>query len=148
MRILAIILLSIFCKPEMQTVPVAGKILEYCKKNLGKKVDKGECWDLANAALNYSGAAWESPYGFGDKVEFKKENLKPADILQFTNVKFMFKNGSATFPKHTAIIYKMNGSVVTLFHQNMNNKRYVDTLSISLDNLKNGKIEAYRPKGK
>ncbi len=130
------------------TVPVAGKILEFCKKNLGKKVDRGECWDLANAALNYAEAAWEPPLNFGDKIDFSKKDFKPADILQFSNVKFIFKNASATFPKHTAIIYKVNGNMLTLYHQNFNNKRYLDTLSISLDNIKNGKIEVYRPKGK
>lgn len=129
-------------------VSVADKIISFSVKNIGKKIDRGECWDLANAALNNAGADWTPPFGFGDKIDYKTQLLQPADILQFSNVKFIFKNGSATFPKHTAIIYKANKHTVTLLHQNFNNKRYVDTLTISLDNMKNGKIEAYRPKAK
>lgn len=140
-----IILLSF---SSFQTVPVAGKIMEFCKSNMGKKIDRGECWDLANAALNYAGAVWTPPFNFGDKIDYKKEALKPADVLQFTNVKFMFPNRSMSFPKHTAIVSKANGSSILVYHQNFNNKRFVDTLTINLENIKNGKIEAYRPKGK
>lgn len=124
------------------------KIIEFAKMNLGKKVERGECWDLANSALNYANANWKPLYDFGDKIDHKKQPLKPGDILQFTNVKFIFSNGSASFPKHTAIVYKANKQQLTLLHQNFNNKRYVDTLSINLSNIKNGKIEAYRPKSK
>jgi hypothetical protein len=35
-----------------------------------------------------------------------------------------------------------------VYHQNFNNKRYVDTLTFTLENITKGKIEAYRPKGK
>lgn len=122
------------------------KVFEFSKKNLGKKIDRGECWDLANAALSYANAKWEPPHNFGDKIDYKKQDLNPGDILQFANVKFVFPNGSASFPKHTAVVYKANKNKVTLLHQNFNNKRYVDTLSINFDNIKNGKIEAYRPK--
>lgn len=122
------------------------KVLEFSKKNLGKKIERGECWDLANSALNYANAKWEAPFNFGDKIDYKKQDLLPGDILQFTNVKFVFTNGSASFPKHTAVVYKANKNKVTLLHQNFNNKRYVDTLSINFENIKNGKIEAYRPK--
>lgn len=132
-------------------VPVAGKIMEFCKSNMGKKVDRGECWDLAFAALNSAGADWSTPFNFGDKIDYKKEKLKPADILQFTNVKFMYPNRSISMPKHTAIVSKANGSTILVYHQNFNNNRFVDTLTINLDNIKNnknGKIDAYRPKGK
>jgi len=141
--IIGTVLLSSF-----QTVPVAGKIMEFCKKNMGKKVDRGECWDLAYAALNSAGADWSTPFNFGDKINYKKESLKPADVLQFTNVKFMFPNRSMSFPKHTAIVSKAEGGKILVYHQNFNNKRYVDTLTINLENIKNGTIDAYRPKGK
>lgn len=131
-----------------QTDTVADKIIAFCKKNLGKKVERGECWDLANSALNYANAKWKPLYDFGDKLDYKKQNLQAGDVLQFTNVKFVFTNGSASFPKHTAIVYRYANKNITLLHQNFNNKKYVDTLSINLDNIKNGKIEAYRPKAK
>lgn len=124
------------------------KVLEFSKNNLGKKIERGECWDLANAALNYANAKWEAPFNFGDKIDLKNQELKPGYILQFTNVKFIFTNGSASFPKHTAVVYKSKGKQITLLHQNFNNKRYVDTLTINLENIKNGKIEAYCPVSK
>lgn len=148
MKKLFLILIGPIVFSSFQTVPVAGKILEFCKNNMGKKVDRGECWDLANMALNYAGADWTGSFNFGDKIDYKKEVLKPADILQFTNVKFMFPNRSMSFPKHTAIVSKANGGAILVYHQNFNNKRFVDTLTINLENIKNGKIEAYRPKGK
>ncbi|MGZ3883810.1 MAG: CHAP domain-containing protein [Bacteroidia bacterium] len=131
-----------------QPAPIAGKIVEFSVKNLGKKIDRGECWDLANAALNYAQADWEPPLKFGDKVEYQTSTLKPGDVLQFSNIKMKFPNGSMSFPKHTAIVYKAKPNQVTLLHQNFNNKRYVDTLTISFDYIKAGKIEAFRPKGK
>ncbi len=148
MKKLVLIFIGAIVFSSFQTVPVAGKILEFCKSNMGKKVDRGECWDLANAALNSVGADWTPPFGYGDKIDYKKEVLKPADILQFSNVKFMFPNRSMSFPKHTAIVSKAEGGKILIYHQNFNNKRYVDTLTIALENIKNGKIEAYRPKGK
>ena len=133
---------------SFQTLPVAGKIMEFCKSNMGKKIDRGECWDLAYGALNSAKADWSAPFNFGDKIDYKKEVLKSADILQFTNVKFIFPNRSMSFPKHTAIVSKANGDKILVYHQNFNNKRFVDTLTIDLANIKNGKIDAYRPKGK
>lgn len=115
---------------------------------MGKKVDRGECWDLAAMALTSAGADWSPSFNFGDKINYKKDPLKPADVLQFYNAKIVFKNGSVTLPKHTAIVAKANGNKVLVYHQNFNNKRYVDTLTLDLDNLKNGTIDAYRPKGK
>lgn len=148
MKTICFLLLGTVVFSSFQTVPVAGKIMQFCKSNMGKKVDRGECWDLANAALNYAGADWSGSFDFGNKIDYKTEKLKPADILQFTNVKFMFPNRSMSFPKHTAIVSKADGGKILIYHQNFNNKRYVDTLTISLENIKNGKIEAYRPKGK
>ncbi len=145
---LVMILIFVGSKLLTSDISVADKIISFAVQKIGKKVDRGECWDLANAALNYAGAQWEPPWNFGDKIDYKTQALKPADILQFTNVKFVFPFGTASFPKHTAIIYKINKKQLTLLHQNFNNKRFVDTLTIDLDNIKNGKIEAYRPKAK
>lgn len=151
MKSLSIIIFSFFLlsyQNQAPANPVAEKMIDFCKKNMGKKVDRGECWDLANASLNYANAQWEAPYGFGNKIDTKKDPLLPGYIIQFTNVKFVFPNGSASFPKHTAIVYKIIGKNITMFHQNFNNKHYVDTLTINLDKIKNGKIEVFCPLAK
>lgn len=131
-----------------QNTSIQDKILNYSLQNLGKKIDKGECWDLAAGALNFANADWDLSYNFGLKINYPKQELKPADILQFTNIKLKLPNGSMSFPKHTAIVYKANGKIVTLLQQNFNKKRYVDTLTINMDYIKSGKVEAYRPKAK
>lgn len=125
-----------------QTVP--QKVLAYAKANMGKKVDRGECWDLANFALNSAGAKWNSPYDFGNKVSINTS--QPGDIIQFTDTKLKFPFGSMSFPKHTAIVYASNKKQITLIHQNFNNKRVVDTVTIQLDYIVKGKAEAFRPK--
>lgn len=137
------LILAVFFSGNVPTV--GDKIIEFSMQHLKKKVDTGECWDLANAALNYANAKWTAPFGFGTKINTSQ--IKRADIIQFTNIKIKFTNGSISFPKHTAIIYKANKDRVTLIHQNFNNKRYVDTISLNLSDVKSGTVDAYRPVG-
>ena len=69
-----LLLLPTFLKAQVQLPPVNQKVFNFCKKSMGKKIDRGECWDLAKFALNHAGAAWKSPYGFGKVVNPKKRN--------------------------------------------------------------------------
>ena len=142
------IFLLVFCVSFQQPATVADKIIAYSLQNMDKQVDRGECWDLAAGALKEAGANWKAPFEFGIKIDRKKKSLQPADILQFTNAKFQGKTYSSFFPQHTAIVYKVNKSFTTVFHQNYNNKRKVDTLTINLADLKSGKVDAYRPVAK
>ncbi|MBK9284841.1 MAG: CHAP domain-containing protein [Sphingobacteriaceae bacterium] len=141
-RKIVIIFIFSFTYSFSQTVP--QKVFNFAKQNLNKKVDRGECWDLANAALNAAGAQWTSPYDFGTKTNI--QSTQPGDIIQFTNTKLKFPYGSMSFPKHTAIVYASTKKQITLIHQNFNNKRTVDTITIQLDYIVKGKAEAYRPK--
>ena len=141
-QIIFILFTLIFTRSFSQTIP--EKVLDYAKKHMKKKVDRGECWDLANAALNSAGANWNPPYDFGPKTNI--QNSKPGDIIQFTDTKLKFPFGSMSFPKHTAIVYASNKKEITLIHQNFNNKRFVDTVTINLDYIVKGKAEAFRPK--
>ena len=124
---------------------LGNKIVWFAEYHFGKKVDRGECWDLAAGALNYANASWKVPYEFGTKIELKKYDLLPGDILQFNKVKIKYPNTTIYFPLHTAIVYKARGKQITLIHQNYNNKKSVDTLSVDLNRLTQGKIQAYRP---
>lgn len=140
--------LFLFIFSFQQKETVAEKIIAYSLKNMSKQVDRGECWDLAAGALKDAGANWKAPFNFGTKIDWKKKALQPADILQFTNAKFKGKMYSSYFPQHTAIIYKCNKKDVTVFHQNYNDKRLVDTLTMHLADLTSGTVDAYRPVAK
>lgn len=61
---------------------------------MGKKVGKGECWDLAAGALNEVSAKWESPYEFGNEINDKNEIVFPGDIIQFEGVKLVYPSKS------------------------------------------------------
>ena len=135
----------IFCFAFQTSEKVSDKVVAYCLQNMGKQVDRGECWDLASSALKAAKAKWKAPFDFGTPVDWKKKPLQAGDVLQFTDVKLYGKGYSMYFPQHTAIVYKCTKKDVVVFHQNYNNKRSVDTLTMHLADLKNGKIDAYRP---
>ena len=86
-------------------------ILSTKNKNRGKKIDKGECWDLAFRALEYAEAKLIDTYVFGEVVK-KNSTVYAGDIIQFENVVLIdtLDNGSIlTFqiPHHTAIVYEV-----------------------------------------
>jgi hypothetical protein len=66
------------------------KIVTWVHGHLGKKVGKGECWDLAESALRHAGAQTSNDLGplgddtdyiWGDPINIK--DVIPDDILQF-----------------------------------------------------------------
>lgn len=126
------------------TLPeVNQKVVEYCNQKMGKKVDRGECWDLARFALDYAGANWEAPYDFGKKVDYKKDALLAGDIIQFEKVEF--SDGFSAY-QHTAIVYEViDENKIVIVHQNFNNVRKVSTLELDLSKLTKGKLEFFRP---
>lgn len=134
-----------FALAQDSTNYLGNKIVWFAEYNFGKKVDRGECWDLVAGALNYANAKWKAPFEFGTKIDLKKTELKPGDVLQFNKVKINYPNRSIFFPVHTAIVYKVRGKQITLIHQNYNNKKVVDTLSVDLNRVVQGKIQAFRP---
>jgi len=123
-----------------------SKIIQYCDSIMGKKVGRGECWDLAKYALDYSGAKWAAPFDFGRKLK-SEEDVKPGDIIQFEKVKITYPNNYHTnMPQHTSIIYEVLGiKHFILAEQNINKKRFVMKNEINLTYLKTGKFTVYRP---
>ena len=121
-----------------------------CKSVLGEKVDRGECWDLANQALTYAGARWQKPLLFGRLVLQDKEAVLPGDIVQFTGVTMEHKEGSTTtrwrMLKHTAVVYEVRSKTqFVLAEQNINQVKRVMLNEYSLDDVKSGKVQFYRP---
>jgi hypothetical protein len=127
------------------------EVLTYVRSQVGKKVARGECWDLAAGALNTTGAKWDGQFGFGRHVDPKEDCIYPGDILQFDNVVLVEKSATGTrteqMPKHTAIIYTVHGTGrYTIAHQNTSfSGRKVGLSEIDLANRTKGRIRAYRP---
>lgn len=125
---------------------VNEKIVKYCKSQIGKTVDRGECWDLVSFALNDAKAKWNY-YDVYGKVYSDKTKVKAGDVLEFQETRFDNPDGTCfTMGEHYAIVYevKTDGEIV-IIHQNHNNIRKVQTLNLDLDNVTKGKIIYYRP---
>jgi len=126
-------------------------IIDFVKPRIKKKVGRGECWDLANEALLSIGATWDGRYEFGRLVDYKTECVFPGDIMQFENVKAVYKTGSRTdyqeFPHHTAIIYEVKGpGKFVLAHQNTAfSGKKVGLSELDLANVVKGHYKIYRP---
>src|SRR4051812_6439423 len=74
--ILACLASSLFLSfsPVCDNVPDLNlKVYSFVKSSLGKKIGRGECWDLAAQALDKAGASWDGQFGFGDKIDPLKD---------------------------------------------------------------------------
>lgn len=149
--IVSLILVPFFLIPFVSAVAqepdsIAKKILDFCEKHKGKKVGKGECWDLAKEALNESGATWTPPYMFGKPLS-KKEALRAGDILQFEKVKIESPDGSwKDLPHHTAIVFKViDKNKIIMAEQNANGKKFVLFSEADLSQITKGKLTSFRP---
>lgn len=126
------------------------RIHSYVKSSKGKRIGRGECWDLAAQALNSVKAKWDGRYGFGQKVNFMSDCIFPGDILQFHKVVFESKSGYQTrreeMMHHTAVIYEVLGpGKYIIAHQNANGVRKVTHTEINMADLKKGTITFFRP---
>jgi hypothetical protein len=138
-----------------KTVPpkLNGKVVQFARASLGKKVGNGECWTLADQALRHASARRPgrdglAVYAFGRQLG-GREKLLPGDILQFEKAEFYHKDqkgwSSHSMPHHTAVIYKVAGSKVTLLHQNVGGKKTVQTATIDLAERTKGTVTMFRP---
>ncbi|MGF1638515.1 MAG: hypothetical protein ACFCUU_15670 [Cyclobacteriaceae bacterium] len=141
----------------LEAVPeLNAKIKDYLDKVMNTKVDRGECWDLAAAALAYSGAYFDRTsqktiYQFGKVVDPKRETIFPGDIVQFEKVELSYETEDAVYTEtmghHTAIIYEVKApGVFVLAHQNTSfSGKKVATSGLNLADIKKGKMVFYRP---
>ena len=137
---------------SQDSIPSLNKqILEYVKTTIGKKVDRGECWDLANQALTHINADWDHKYKYGKLVNPKKDVIYPGDIIQFEGVKVKYKVGNTTYTEdmghHTAIIYQViDKNVYELAHQNTGfSGRKVGLSKLDISTITKGRMSIYRP---
>ncbi len=142
------------------------QVLAFAHEKMGKKIGRGECWDLAAQPLKALDATWNNKFVFGKKVAagdskgLKLEpgmSLIPGDIIHFLKVKSSWTKsypdgrkawGSETIgmPDHVAILKKFDGkTTLTLLHQNVSGKRYMVETTTDIANIKSGSFIIYRP---
>lgn len=129
------------------------EVLAFVAGVMGRSVGSGECWDLAQQALDMNLAEWSRPTSFGRPLNPEKDEIRAGDIIQFRSVKItehlpggVTRRETLGTPDHTAIIYKVLGKKrYTLAHQNIGGKRSVMTSDINLAKVTGGKYRIYRP---
>ncbi len=138
------------------SIPAANReIINYVNSVIGKKVDRGECWDLANEALIKINAKWDRKFVYGKLLNPEKDVIYPGDIIQFKNVVVEYKivKGNETqtttesMKQHTAIVHKVLAKgEFELAHQNTQfSGRKVGLSDLNIKYIKKGKIFIYRP---
>ena len=155
LKIFFILILSVFTLKisysQNNISELNKKIVEYVKSVEGKKVDRGECWDLANQALLLVNADWDKAFVYGDKVDPKKDEIFPGDLIQFNNIKIKHTEGNTTYTEtmgqHTAIVYKvLDKGIYEIAHQNTDfSGRKVGISELNLNYVIEGEIYFYRP---
>jgi hypothetical protein len=150
--VLILVFLSSFVCGEIPALN--QKVYNYVKINLGKKIGRGECWDVAAEALNNAGATWDGHFEFGKKIDPLIDCVYPGDVIQFKNVRVKYQKGNTFYveemDQHTAIVYevKEKGSFVIAEQNTSRLGRKVGLNDFKLENLAKGKVEFFRPEKK
>ncbi len=151
MWIMYLVLFLGVLQDEVKLPELNKKIVMYVHLQLGKKVGRGECWDLASQALNNAGASWDGAYGFGRVLNVKKDSIYPGDIIQFNKVKTSRKENDqlikGSYPIHTAVVYQVVGNgVLKMAEQNTSEfGRKVGVSVFDTKSVVSGKVTFYRP---
>jgi hypothetical protein len=156
MKNVVLIIISIFLiRYAAAQIPATNQdIVKYVNSVIGKKVGRGECWDLAHDALEHANAKWDHKYEFGCRIDPVKDTVYPGDIIQFKNVVMKFKSpkGLVTenYPQHTAIVYEVTApGAYKIAHQNTDyTGKKVGLSTLRLADKKSGKWQFFRPEAK
>lgn len=138
---------------NLRRIELNDKVLAFVNKVLGTSVGRGECWDLAQQALDTNLADWTRPTTFGLPLNPETNEIKAGDIIQFRTLKITehLPGGGTRWetlgaPDHTAVIYKILGKKrYTLAQQNIGGKRSVIKSDINLAKVTGGRYWIYRP---
>ncbi len=131
--------------------PLNKSIIAFVKTKIGKKVGKGECWDVAAEALNSVNAKWDGSYKFGKEVNYKKDCVFPGDIMQFEGVTLKYQVGSKIYMEqlqhHTAVIYEVKGKEeLVMADQNTGRSgKKVGLSPFNFADMTKGKFKIFRP---
>ena len=131
--------------------PVGEEVAAFAEASMNKKVGRGECWDLAQFALNKAGATWDGSYGFGTPVHWRTGPVLRGDIVQFDKVLIERRTERSmeqvTMGPHTAIVIEVleKGRYV-IAHQNFGPAgRKVSPYDLVMADVKKGTITFFRP---
>lgn len=138
---------------DMLHLELNRMIIEYVKEVMGTTVGRGECWDLAQEALDKNLADWTRPTTFGHLLNPDTEEIKAGDIIQFRSLNItehlpggVTKRVTFGAPDHTAIVYKVLGKKrFTLAHQNVGGNRSVISGDVDFTEVTSGTYVIYRP---
>ncbi|MCB0410788.1 MAG: hypothetical protein KDD29_11255 [Flavobacteriales bacterium] len=141
-----------FSKAQCDNAPVLNKkIIAFVKSNMNKKVDGGECWDLAAKALKNVEANWDGKYEFGKHINDKKDCVYPGDIIQFKGIKLKYKKEKYIYTEdmshHTAIVYEVveKGKYIIADQNTRHSGRKVGTHEFNVEDIIKGSFKIYRP---
>jgi hypothetical protein len=118
---------------------------------MNTKVGTGECWDLAQYALNRAGAAWDGRYEFGRRVDTRTESVQRGDVVQFSKVLVERRKGNSieqeTMGHHTAIVLEVHEpGRYALAHQNFGPAgRKVGRYELVMTDVQSGTVTFFRP---
>ncbi|MCB0769707.1 MAG: hypothetical protein KDC00_04800 [Flavobacteriales bacterium] len=135
----------------MELPAVNQRVVDFVNSRIGTKVGHGECWDLAAEALNTAGAKWDGAYGFGDVVDWRKQEVLPGDIVQFENVFVEHRSDRMVMREqyglHTAVVVEVKGQGdYVLAHQNVKPVgKKVGIAPLLMSEVRSGKLRFYRP---
>lgn len=138
---------------DLLGIELNDRIIDFVTKAMGRSVGRGECWDLAQQALDVNLADWTRPTTYGRPLNPGTDVIKAGDIIQFRTVTVtehlpgkVTKREYLGAPDHTAVIYRVLGKKsYTLAHQNVRGVRRVITSDINLSNITGGTFRIYRP---
>jgi hypothetical protein len=147
-----LLLVPVLTPAQEQDLPAVNqRVVNYVNSQVGNKVGRGECWDLAAEALNTAGAKWDGAYGFGEVVDWRKQEVLPGDIVQFENVFVEHRSDNMVMREqygvHTAVVVEVKGrGDYVLAHQNVKPVgKKVGTAPLLMSEVRSGKLRFYRP---
>lgn len=135
--------------PTAQAPTLGEAVAAFAEAHTGRKVGTGECWDLAQQALNKAGARWDGRHGFGDAVEVA--DVQRGDVVQFDNVLIERRSPERLeqdrMGPHTAVVLAVEGpGRYLLAHQNFGKAgRKVSRYALVMDDVKRGTVSFFRP---
>ena len=130
--------------PVTNTPAPNRKVVGWAESQMGKKIDRGECTDLATEALKQIGYSARD-YKWGRELP-KGTTPLPGDIIQLENAQF----GAQTVAHHTAMVWEVIGPRnVKVLEQNWlggkEEGRKVGPGSYDFNKMTAGELHLFRP---